>query len=125
MLSSMDPTIVTRNGQLFLITGSPGSRTIINTVLNVVLNATTFGMNVRDAVDFPRLDSEWMPDVATFERNFPSDAVVQELEAMGHTIKSGAAQGDAHSIMFDAKTRTASGAADTRSPDSKASKPGS
>jgi gamma-glutamyltranspeptidase/glutathione hydrolase len=124
MLSSMDPTIVTKDGQLFLVTGSPGSRTIINTVLNVVLNATTFGMNARDAVDYPRLDSEWMPDVATFERGAMSDTtMIKALEAMGHKIRSGSTQGDAHTIMFDAKTKTAYGAADARSTDSKASKP--
>src|SRR5205823_14733080 len=54
MLSSMTPTIVTKDGQLFLVTGSPGSRTIINTVLNVVLNTVDFGMNVRQAVDARR-----------------------------------------------------------------------
>ncbi|HTR77453.1 MAG TPA: gamma-glutamyltransferase [Gemmatimonadaceae bacterium] len=124
MLSSMDPTIVTKNGQLFLVTGSPGSRTIINTVLDVVVNATTFGMNAREAVDYPRLDSEWMPDLATFERAAMADTtLIKGLEAMGHTIRGGSTQGDAHTIMFDPATHTAYGAADARSPDSKASKP--
>ena len=61
MLSSMSPTIVTKGGQLFLVTGSPGGRTIINTVFEIVLNATEFGMNVRDAVDTPRLHHQWLP----------------------------------------------------------------
>jgi gamma-glutamyltranspeptidase/glutathione hydrolase len=125
MLSSMSPTIVTKNGQLFLITGSPGSRTIINTVLHVILNSIDFGMDVRAAVDAPREDSEWLPDVATYERNALPDSVVKGLEAMGHRIKmnTSARQGDAHSIMYDAKTKTAYGANDSRSPDSKASVP--
>ena len=124
MLSSMTPAIVTKNGQLFLVTGSPGGRTIINTVLDVVLNTIDFGMNVREAVDAPREDSEWLPDVAVFEKNALADSVVKQLEAMGHRVRiSNGAQGDAHSIFFDAKTKTAYGANDRRSPDSKASKP--
>lgn len=124
MLSSMTPTIVTRNGKLFLVTGSPGGRTIINTVLWTVLNAIDFGMDVRRAVDAPREDSEWLPDVATYERNALPDSIVKVLEGMGHRIKiANGQQGDAHSIMYDPKTRTAYGANDTRSPESKASKP--
>jgi gamma-glutamyltranspeptidase/glutathione hydrolase len=123
MLSSMSPTIVTKNGKLFLVTGSPGSRTIINTVLGMILNTIDFGMNVREAVDAPREDSEWLPDVATYERNALPDSVVKQLEALGHRIRIGNTQGDAHSIMYDPKTKTAFGANDPRSPDSKASKP--
>jgi len=123
MLSSMSPTIVTKNGRLFLVTGSPGSRTIINTVLGMLLNTIDFGMNVREAVDAPREDSEWLPDVASYERNALPDSIVKQLEALGHRVRFVNEQGDAHSIMYDAKTRTAFGANDPRSPDSKASKP--
>jgi gamma-glutamyltranspeptidase / glutathione hydrolase len=124
MLSSMSPTIVTRNGKLFLVTGSPGSRTIINTVLGVVLNTVDFGMDVRQAVDAPREDSEWLPDVASYERNALPDSIVKLLEGMGHRIRiASGEQGDAHSIMYDPKTKTAYGANDLRSPDSKVSKP--
>jgi gamma-glutamyltranspeptidase / glutathione hydrolase len=123
MLSSMSPAIVTKGGQLFMVTGSPGGRTIINTVFETILNATEFGMNVRDAVDAPRVHHQWLPDAATFERNAIPDSVVKRLEAMGHTIKFGGVQGDAHSIIYDAKTKTAYGANDTRSSDSKVGKP--
>jgi len=124
MLSSMSPTIVTKNGQLFLVTGSPGGRTIINTTLHVMLNAMEFGMNIREAVDAAREDSEWLPDVASYERNALPDSIVKQLEAMGHRVRiTNGAQGDAHSIMYDAKTKTAFGANDTRSADSKVSKP--
>jgi gamma-glutamyltranspeptidase/glutathione hydrolase len=124
MLSSMTPTIVTRAGELFLVTGSPGGRTIINTTLHVILNSIDFGMDVRAAVDAPREDSEWMPDVATYERNALPDSVVKLLEAMGHRIRIGnGSQGDAHSIRYEAKTKTAWGANDARTPDSKVSKP--
>jgi gamma-glutamyltranspeptidase/glutathione hydrolase len=123
MLSSMSPTIIAKDGKLFLVTGSPGGRTIINTTLHVILNSIDFGMDVRQAVDAPREDSEWMPDVVTFERVGIADSTVKALEAMGHRVRVQVRQGDAHSIRYDAATKTASGANDTRSPDSKASKP--
>lgn len=125
MLSSMTPAIVTRNGKVVLVTGSPGGRTIINTVLCVVLNATEFRMNVRDAVDAPRLDHEWMPDTVRLERVGTDSGLVDALQKMGHIgVTTGGAQGDANSIAIDAGG-TAWGAADTkRSADGKASPAG-
>ena len=67
MLSSQCPTIVMRDGKVLLVTGSPGSRTIINTVLNVVVNVVDYDMNVRQAVDAPRLHHQWFPDQVRFE----------------------------------------------------------
>ena len=67
MLSSQTPTIVAKDGKVVLITGSPGSRTIINTVLCVVVNVIDFDMDVRAAVDAPRLHHQWFPDEARFE----------------------------------------------------------
>lgn len=124
MLSSMSPVIVSRAGKLVLVTGSPGGRTIPNTVLNVVLGVTAFGLNVRDAVDAPRLHHQWMPDTTTIEVGGASDEVIAELRRKGQAIGvGGRGQGDAHSIAWDAATATATGANDRRSPDSKASVP--
>jgi gamma-glutamyltranspeptidase/glutathione hydrolase len=123
MLSSMTPTIIARNGKLFMVTGSPGGRTIINTVMEVVLNATGFDMNAREAVDAPRLHHQWLPDVAMFERDAIPDSTLARLRAMGHTAEQRGRQGDAHTIIFDAKSRMAYGANDRRSSDSKASAP--
>ena len=123
MLSSMTPTIVTKNGKLFMVTGSPGGRTIINTVMEVVFNATGFSMNARQAVDAPRLHHQWLPDAATFERDALPDSTIARLRAMGHTVEQRGRQGDAHTIIFDAKTKTAYGANDQRSSDSKAAVP--
>ena len=120
MLSSMTPTIVSRNGKVVLITGSPGGRTIINTVLHVVLGATEFGMNVRAAVDAPRMHHQWLPDQVTMERAGITPELRAQLTAMGHTIRETTAQGDANSIGVDA-AGLAWGAADKRSPDGKAS----
>jgi gamma-glutamyltranspeptidase/glutathione hydrolase len=122
MLSSMTPTIVTKDGKLVLVTGSPGGRTIINTVLNVVLGVTEFGLNAREAVDAPRMHHQWLPDRATIEEGGVSDDVLKQLRAMGHTIVVRGEQGDANSILVDADG-VAWGARDKRSPDGKASVP--
>ena len=122
MLSSMTPTIVTKDGKLALVTGSPGGRTIINTVLTVVLNFTAFGANGRQAVDAPRLHHQWLPDRTTIEEGALSEDALAALRVMGHDIQARGRQGDAHSIYVDAKTGTIYGVNDTRSPDSKAAK---
>jgi gamma-glutamyltranspeptidase / glutathione hydrolase len=123
MLSSMTPAIVSKAGKVVLITGSPGGRTIINTVFAVVLNVTEFGMNVREAVDAPRLHHQWLPDTVTIERTGATEELVAKLRALGHTVREGSTQGDANSILVDADG-TAWGAADTRSADGKASPAG-
>jgi len=120
MLSSMTPTIVSKDGKVVLITGSPGGRTIINTIFSVVLNVTEFGMNVREAVDAPRMHHQWLPDTVTLERSGAAPELVGKLKALGHTIRETNAQGDANSIGVDA-AGLAWGAADKRSPDGKAS----
>ncbi len=120
MLRSMTPTIVSKGGKVVLITGSPGGRTIINTVFSVVLATTEFGMSVRAAVDAPRMHHQWLPDRVSIERAGASEEVLQKLRAMGHTVTAGGAQGDANSIGVDAGG-TAWGASDRRSPDGKAS----
>jgi gamma-glutamyltranspeptidase/glutathione hydrolase len=124
MLSSMAPAIVTRNGQLLLVTGSPGGRTIPNTTLDVILGVALFKRDVRAAVDGPRMHHQWLPDTTSIEPDGITPEVLAQLRAMGHraTIARGR-QGDAHSIYYDAKTKTAWGASDRRTADSKASKP--
>ncbi|HZU36705.1 MAG TPA: gamma-glutamyltransferase, partial [Gemmataceae bacterium] len=113
MLSSMTPTIVAKDGKAALVTGSPGSRTIINTVLCVVVNVIDFHMNIQAAVDAPRLDQEWFPDRATIEGKNAYPEVIKRLKAMGHKIR-GARQGDAHSIWIDPRTGLYHPAADHR-----------
>jgi gamma-glutamyltranspeptidase/glutathione hydrolase len=121
MLSSMSPTIITKDGKLFMVTGSPGGRTIINTVMEIILNGIDFGMDARHAVDAPRFHHQWLPDTVTFERNALPDSTTQRLQAMGYAIKFGGLQGDGHTIIL--KNGVAYGANDHRSPDSKASTP--
>jgi gamma-glutamyltranspeptidase/glutathione hydrolase len=122
MLSSMTPTIVTRHGKVILITGSPGGRTIINTVLSIVLGVTEFGMNGSEAVNSARMDHEWLPDETILEEGAITAEVLARLKTMGHNIRMRGRQGDGHSIFVDPASGVAYGVNDKRSSDSKASK---
>jgi gamma-glutamyltranspeptidase/glutathione hydrolase len=99
-LSSMSPTIVFRDGKPWLATGSPGGSVIITTVLQMVLNATEFNMNVATAASEPRIHHQWMPDVLQMEEGFSPDTV-RLLQAMGHPVTmSGRTTGHTNSIML-------------------------
>ena len=113
MLSSQTPTIVAKDGKVVLVTGSPGSRTIINTILCILVNLIDFNMDIRSAVDAPRLHHAWFPDEARFEATNTYSRAMERLRKMGHTV-IGTRQGDAHSIWVDAKTGRYFGAADRR-----------
>jgi gamma-glutamyltranspeptidase/glutathione hydrolase len=114
MLSSQSPTLVLKDGKVVLVTGSPGGRTIPNTVLCVVLNVLEFDMDLRAAVDAPRLDHEWFPDRVSFEGMKSHAEAVARLRRMGHTVVNEARQGDAHSIRVDPRTGRYVGVADRR-----------
>ena len=122
MLSSMTPTMVVRGGRLVLVTGSPGGRTIPNTVLDVVLDVIDFDMDAREAVDAGRMHHQWLPDETRFEEGTVAEDVLATLRAMGHTVRSEGRQGDAHTIWVNPRSGVAYGANDLRSADSKASK---
>ncbi len=120
MLSSMTPTIVARDGRLVLVTGSPGGRTIINTVLNVVLNVTAWNMTGREAVDAARSHHQWLPDRLTIESEGISEAELAALVARGHTVNAQGRQGSAQSIWIHPTTGQAYGIADARDRTAKA-----
>ena len=124
MLSSMTPTMVLRDGKVVLLTGSPGGRTIINTVFTIVLGVTEYGLNGREAVDLARMHHQWLPDRARIEkRDGVSAETVAKLKAMGHDFDyMEGRQGDAHSIWV-APDGTVYGVNDKRTADSKASAP--
>jgi gamma-glutamyltranspeptidase/glutathione hydrolase len=124
MLSSMTPTILAKDGQPVLVTGSPGGRTIINTVLCHVVNFVDYGMGPQELVDAPRMHHQWFPDHLQHE-DFPGfPDLAAKLKAMGHAItnrgrESGEParpyrQGDGHTIVIDPKTGMYYGAADKR-----------
>jgi gamma-glutamyltranspeptidase/glutathione hydrolase len=113
MLSSQTPTVVSRDGKVVLITGSPGSRTIINTVLCVLVNVIDFDMDIRSAVDAPRMHHAWFPDELYFEGTSAYPEAMAQLRALGHRVLY-RSQGDAHSIWVDPRTGAYVGAADRR-----------
>ncbi len=117
MLSSMTPSIIAKDGKLVAVIGSPGGRTIINTVLQVVLNVIDFGMTMQEAVNAPRFHHQWLPNTINVERNGLSAATASALKAMGHDVRFGGTQGTAHSIMIDGKTGMRVGATDPRDKD--------
>ena len=124
-LSSMTPTLVFKDGQLFLVTGSPGGPTIINTVLQIITNVIDFEMPVGQAVEAPRIHHQWMPDILAYEYLGLSADTVRLLEGMGHTLMErpvdGAPyQGDGETIMIHPTDGRRLGAADPRAGDSRA-----
>ena len=118
MLSSMTPTILARDGAPYMVIGSPGGRTIINTVLLCILNVVDFGMNVQDAVDFGRFHHQWLPDRIQHEPFALSPDTLRALAAKGHALREGRGQGAAQGIVVDAKAGLLEGGYDRRSPDS-------
>lgn len=124
MLSSQTPTIVLKEGRVRLVTGSPGGRTIPNTVLWVVLNVLEFGLEPREAVDAARSHHAWFPDVVTLERGGAADpwpaATRTAVEALGHRVRMGGIQGDAHTIVVDPASGRPVGVADRRRETSRA-----
>ncbi|MBC3875571.1 gamma-glutamyltransferase [Undibacterium sp. LX15W] len=117
MLSSMAPTIIAKDGQLFMVTGSPGGKTIINTVLTTVLNVIDFGMNAQEAVDSGRMHHQWLPDTLTVERFGFSADTIKLLKAMGHNVVEGGNQGAAEVIILNAKENLLEGGVDRRPAD--------
>jgi len=116
MLSSMCPTIIAKDGKALLVTGSPGGRTIINTVLCVVVNVLDFEMGIQAAVDAPRIHHQWFPDELRVESAFAVEhpELLGELVKKGHRVQPAGRQGDAHSIWINPQTREQVGAPDRR-----------
>jgi len=118
-LSSMTPTMVLEGGtaggpgQLRLILGSPGGGTIINTVLEVLLNVIVFRMDVQQAVTEPRFHDQWMPDQVLLERTISQDTVGR-LQDAGYKVKQVGGIGDCEAIAVDPETGWRFGASDPR-----------
>lgn len=97
-LSSMTPTIVTREGKLFMVLGAPGGSRIITGVTQVLLNVIDFGMTVQQAVDQPRLHHQWQPDTLYLERGFSPDTRAL-LEGRGHRVEETGNVGSVEAIL--------------------------
>ncbi|MFT4943573.1 MAG: gamma-glutamyltranspeptidase/glutathione hydrolase [Candidatus Paceibacteria bacterium] len=87
MLSSMTPTLVEKDGALWMTLGTPGGSTIITSVLQTILNVYEFEMSMQDAVNAPRFHHQWLPDIVTFEAHGFDIQIVKELEKKGYTIE--------------------------------------
>jgi gamma-glutamyltranspeptidase / glutathione hydrolase len=120
-LSAMTPTIVLKDGKLFLVLGSPGGARIITTVANILMAVVDYGMNIQEAANAPRFHNQWLPDMVSVEQWFSPDAV-RLLEQMGHKIEIGETVAgewtpywsDGECISIDAKTGERLGASDVR-----------
>jgi len=113
-LSSMTPTLVLQDGKLRLVLGSPGGGTIINTVLQVLLNVSVFKMDILQAVSFPRFHHQWMPDRLVLERVGFSVDTIQKLREAGYQIDFSDRMGDCEAIEVDPLSEWKFGAADPR-----------
>ena len=98
-LSSMSPTIVTKDGKLVMVIGSPGGSRIITITLQAILNVIDHGMTVQEAIDTPRIHHQWLPDTLFVERFAVSPDTRRILEGMGYTLKEVDPWGRAEGIL--------------------------
>jgi len=113
-LSSMTPTIVVQDSKLRLVLGSPGGGTIINTVLEVLLNVLVFNMDVREGVTAPRFHHQWMPDELFLEGWGFSADTIEKLRSAGYKTAARGHLGECQAIEIDPQTGWRFGAADPR-----------
>ena len=112
-LSAMTPTMVFKDGEPWLVTGSPGGSRIITTVLQMIVNVIDHGMNIADASSVPRVHHQWLPDQLELESGFSVDTI-RELERRGHSIDAANAMGSLQSVIR--RDELFRGASDPRRP---------
>ena len=110
-LSSMSPTLLTRDGRVFLLLGSPGGARIITAIVEVIVNIVDYGMDLQSAVDAPRFHHQWLPDQILAEPFAFSADTADKLAAMGHKIREQEPWGAVEAIVVAPPAATASGAA--------------
>ncbi len=112
-LSAMTPTIVVKDGKLFLVLGSPGGPTIITTVANILIGVVDFSLDIEEAVNAPRFHHQWLPDQILVEDRLSPDTR-NLLRSKGHKLNVEHFWGDGECIMIDPKTGERLGASDGR-----------
>jgi gamma-glutamyltranspeptidase/glutathione hydrolase len=112
-LSAMSPTIVLKDGKLFLVLGAEGGPTIITNVATILMSVVDFGLDIQESVNAPRLHHQWLPDVIEVEDRLSPDTM-NLLRSKGHKLKVSHFWGDAECIMIDSKTGERLGASDGR-----------
>jgi gamma-glutamyltranspeptidase/glutathione hydrolase len=118
MLSSMSPTIVSKDGEVFMVTGSHGGRTIINTVLQTIVNVIDHGVDAQTAVDLGRIHHQWLPDRIYFEKLAFSPDTLSLLQSRGHELEATSNQYTAEVIVV--REDGLEGGVDRRAPDGSA-----
>ncbi len=116
MLSSMTPTIVEKDGKLFMVTGTPGGATIITSVFQSIINVVDYGMSMQEAVEAKRFHSQWLPDVVLYEKGAINTADSTRLTEMGHELRMRNAWGKIDAILVR-EDGSYEGAADPRGDD--------
>lgn len=115
-LSSMTPTILTKHGKLFMVTGSPGGSRIITITLSTIQNVVDYGMNVQQAVDAPRIHMQWLPDEVQYEPGALTASTMEALRGMGYTFKEIDSWGSAQAVLVDPRSGMRYGGTDRRHP---------
>lgn len=118
MLSSMTPTIIEKDGELFMVVGTPGGSTIITTVFQTITNVIDYNMNIQKAVNVSRFHHQWLPDVVYTEENALDSLTIKKLEQKGYTIKVRGSIGRCDAILKN-KWGYYEGGADPRGDDTK------
>lgn len=102
MLSSMSPTIVEKNNQLFMVVGTPGGSTIITSVFQTILNVIEFDMTMQEAVSAPRFHHQWLPDRIDLEPKAVNENVRETLKLKGYSLKERSTYGRVNGILLNA-----------------------
>ena len=104
------PTIIEKDGKLFLVLGSPGGSTIPTTVYQVIINILDFGMNVQEAVNYGRFHHQWLPDYISYEKSSIDSVTLKKLGSMGHVLKPRSSIGLVNAILIMPDGKKAGGA---------------
>ncbi|MFV0155963.1 gamma-glutamyltransferase [Empedobacter falsenii] len=101
MLSSMTPSILEKDGKLFMVVGTPGGSTIITSVFQAIVNVVDFGMTMQEAVAAPRFHHQWLPDQIDYEPNAISENVRESLKQKGYVLKERQPYGRVDGILVN------------------------
>jgi gamma-glutamyltranspeptidase/glutathione hydrolase len=113
MLSSMTPTILEINGELYMVVGTPGGPTIITSVYQTILNVTEYGMDIQQALNAYKVHHQWLPDVVSYEKDGLDSTVLIRLEQLGHTLRPRNSIGRINAVVL-LQDGTMQGGADPR-----------
>ena len=109
MLSSMTPTIIEKNNNLFMVLGTPGGSTIITSVFQTILNVIDYGMTMQEAVDAKKIHHQWVPDILYVEKNSINNETKEQLISIGHKINERGSIGRMDCILINSDNKLEGG----------------